>query len=134
MRLSPVPLDEEEHMLFKKYFSQCPELIWDHEPTREEEHEFWQECRQWVYDHASEKLKLWMDYTGWIGDEGQLRDGKGNDLRYGNDYFGWIQEWDVNEDGYCMYKGTTELILNTDGSPIKNPVLDARLTYLFDDD
>lgn len=37
----------------------------------------------------------------------------------------------MNEDGYCMFKGTQELILNTDGSPIKDPVLDKRVEEMY---
>ncbi len=75
---------------------------------------------QWVYDHASENLKLYMDYRNWVGDEGQLCDGKGNALlRNKDDRWSWIQDWDVNEQGYCVFEGTQELILNMDGKPIK---------------
>ncbi|MBR6089719.1 MAG: hypothetical protein IKP86_07285 [Anaerolineaceae bacterium] len=134
MRYSPEILAEEWNMLADKFFSQCPEFIWDHEPTEQEEREFDVGFHQWIYDRASEKLKLWMDYTGWIGDEGQLCDGKGYPLRYGDSYLGWIREWDVSEDGYCLFKGTNELIRNTDGMPIENPVLDPRIADLFDDE
>ena len=118
MMQAPQSLWEEYQKLVNIFFSQLPEFIWDHEPTKEEEAEFDQETNQWIFEHGSNELKLWLDYRNWIGDEGQLCDGKGNYLKQGDGYYDWIQEWDVNEGGYCVYKGTNELILNTDGTPI----------------
>lgn len=123
---------EEEQKLAKEFYSQFSEEEMEHVMTEEEEKEADRQFDQWMNEHASENLKLWRDYRRWIGDEGQLCDGNWHSLRHGDDDFGWIQEWDINEDGYCLYKGTNELILNTDGKPIKNPVLDKRIQDLFD--
>ena len=119
---------EEEQKLAKEYYSQFSEEEMEHIMTEEEEKEADRQFDQWMNEHASEYLKLWWDYRRWIGDEGELRDGNGHRLLDEDNY--WIQEWDVNEDGYCLYKGTNEMILNTDGTPIKNPVLDRRIQDL----
>ena len=103
---------EEEQKLAKEFYSQFSEEEMEHVMTEEEEKEADRQFDQWMNEHASENLKLWRDYRRWIGDEGQLCDGNWHSLRHGDDDFGWIQEWDINEDGYCLYKGTNELILN----------------------
>lgn len=90
-----------------------------------------EEMRQWFYKHASELLKLYYDFRCWIGDEGQLCDGHGNPLYMDNRTHEWIQDWDVNEQGFCVFPGTDKLILNTDGMAIKDPVMDTRLDKLY---
>ena len=73
----------------------------------EEAQELNEAMKQWMYEHASEELRLYLEYRDWIGDEGQLCDGKGNILLSDpEDRWNWIQDWDVNEDGYCLFKGT----------------------------
>lgn len=135
MRLPIQSLWDEEQKLTQEYYSQFTEeemnYVMNDEELLEEDRRF----DQWMNDHASEELRRWWDYCNWIGDEGQLCDGKGNLLLMDKeDRWSWIQDWDINEDGYCLYKGTNKLILNTDGTPIKNPVLDKRLADLLDED
>ena len=126
------PLREEEEALVEEYFSQFSEEEMRREMSEEEDQELEEDFKRWTYEHASEELRLYWDYRNWVGDEGQLCDGKGHIL-YSNPENGgsWIQDWDVNEDGYCVYGGTQELILNTDGTPIKNPVLEDRIWDLL---
>ena len=92
-----------------------------------------EEFEKWIYDHASMEIKANLDYSNWVGDEGQLRDGEGNDLLTDpDDHYSWIQDWDVDAEGYCVYEGTNQRVLNKDGSPIKNPVYPACLDGLYD--
>ena len=132
MMRPPEPLWDESQALAEEYFSQFSEEEMQREMSEEEEQEFHEDFEHWMYEHASEELRLYWDYRSWVGDEGQLCDGKGNILlRDPENSWSWIQDWDVNEDGYCMFKGMQELILNTDGSPIKDPVLDKRVEEMY---
>lgn len=132
MRKPPEPLWEEEQHLIEEFFSQFSDEEMKREMTDEEDTKFHEKMNRWLDEHASEELRLYWDYGNWVGDEGQLCDGKGNILLLdSNDCCSWIQDWDVNEDGYCVYEGTHDLILNTDGTPIKHPVLDKRVEDLY---
>ena len=132
MRLPPEPLWNEEQKLADRFFSRFPVKELERIMTEEEQKEMDRAFDRWMKKHASEELKLWWDYTGWVGDEGQLCDGKGHSL--GSGRAGRIREWDVSAEGFCLVKGTDILILNTDGTPIKNPVPDRRLARLLEND
>ena len=126
----PRLLREEQKKLLNEYFIQYPDdekLYYD---VDEERHEN-ARMKKWLYKHASELLQRYWDYRDWIGDEGQLCDGEGNTLYANGNSKDLIQDWDVNNDGYCMYPGTDNLILNINGKPIKNPVLDPRVQELY---
>ena len=136
-RPPPRPLWEEEETLtqalIKEFLSPLSEEEMDCEMNEEEDQAFHEAMERWMNECASEELKLFWEYGKWIGDEGQLCDGKGNYLLTDpEDRWSWIQEWDVSEDGYCLFKGTQNVILNTDGTPIKNPVLDKRVSDLYE--
>lgn len=137
MRRPPRPLWEEEETLTQAlieiFFSPLSEEERNREMSEEEEQEFNKTIERWMDEHASEEMKLYWEYCNWVGDEGQLCDGKGHILLSNpEDPWSWIQDWDVNEDGYCLFEGTQELILNADGTPIKNPVLDKRVSDLYE--
>jgi len=124
---------DEERKLTEEFFSQYDDDEMKREMT-DEEHALWEkELFEWMDKHESRELKLFGEYLKWHGDEGQLCDGNGRPLLTdSDDPFSWIQEWDVNEEGYCVYEGTDKLILNTDGTPIKNPVLDKSILELYE--
>ena len=72
--------------------------------SEEEGKEFDLSFEQWMYDHASAELWTYWDCPNWVGCKGQLRDGKGHILRSNpEDRWNCIQDWDVNEDCYCVY-------------------------------
>jgi len=122
----PEPLWEEEQSLIKEYFSQFSE---DEMEKEMDDDDF----ERWMEGHASEELKLYWEFRKWLGDENQLCDGKGNSLLTNPaDKLSWIQDWDVNEDGFCVFTDTDQLILNSDGTPIKNPVLDKRVAEMYE--
>ncbi|MBE6016326.1 MAG: hypothetical protein E7233_01780 [Lachnospiraceae bacterium] len=126
MMRPPDPLWDETQSLLDEYFSQFSE-----EEMQEAIDE--EDFNRWLDNHASEELKLYWEYRKWVGDEGQLCDGKGNDILLDeHNCWSWIQDWDVNEDGYCVFKGTDTLIMNYDGTPIKNPVLDKRVADMYE--
>ena len=126
----PILLRDEQKKLLNEYFSQYPD---DEQEFYIENSEWFVNIRmkKWMYNHASEMLKRYWDYRDWIGEEGQLCDGEGNVLYANSNSKDWIQDWDVNEDGYCIFPGTQNLILNTNGKPIKNPILDSRVQELY---
>lgn len=132
----PESLREEEDKLVEEFFAQYSEEEMQEEMTEEDEVAFDEYMRSWLYEHASELLRLYWNYRDWVGGEGQLCDGKGNYIISNKEHgCTTIHFWDVNEDGFCVYEGTDELILNTDGSPIKDPVLDKRVEMLdFEDE
>ena len=133
MMRAPRCLEEESDRLVEEFFSQYDDVEMKREMTDSECASWEKELHDWINLHASKELKLLWEYMNWHGDEGQLCDGKGKPLLTDpTDQFSWIQEWDVNEDGYCVYEGTDVLILNTDGKPIKNPVLDQRVVELYE--
>ena len=133
MMIPPEPLWKESQALAYEYFSQFSEEEMHREMSEEEGRKSHENFKQWMYEHASEELKLYWDYRSWVGDEHQLCDGKGHALlRDPDDSCSWIQDWDVNEDGYCLFNGTQKLILNTDGAPIKNPVLYKRVEDMYE--
>ena len=137
MMRPPRPLWEEEESLIQalceEFFSPLSEEEMKRELSDEEDRELNEAMKKWMNEHASEELRLYWEYCDWIGDEGQLCDGKGNILLSDpEDRWSWIQDWDVNEDGYCLFKGTKKLILDADGNPIKNPVLDKRVAELYE--
>ena len=127
----PKLLFDEEMKLIEEYFSLFPEdrvKIYSVDEQRLENPRMF----QWLYDNASAELKLYWDYRNYLGDECQLCDGKGIPLKLSSDNgAAWIQEWDVDKDGHCLYKNTNELIRNTDGTPIKTPKLDERVIELY---
>ena len=130
MMRPPRLLREEQKKLLNEYFCQYPD---DERAFYTTDSDWFVNIRmkKWMYKHASELLQRYWDYRDWIGDEGQLCDGNGNILYLESKSNEWIQDWDVNEDGYCVFPGTSELILNVDGKPIKNPVLDSRVEELY---
>ena len=130
---APKCLEEESDRLTAEFFSQYNEREIQREMSDEELVSWETELNEWINSHASKEFKLFWEYKNWHGDEGQLCDGKGKPiLTDPDDPVSWIQEWDVNEDGYCVYKGTNTLILNNDGTPVKNPVLSAEVEALYE--
>lgn len=129
----PQCLMDEERKLTEEFLSQYSENEMNREMTDDEYASWEKELLEWMDQHESRELKLFGEYLKWRGDEGQLCDGNGRPLLTDPDEpYSWIQEWDVNEEGYCLYKGTDKLILNTDGTPIKNPVLDKSILELYE--
>lgn len=126
----PRLLRDEQKKLLNEYFTQYPDDEREYYSVDEGRHENVR-MKKWLYKHASELLQRYWDYREWIGDEGQLCDGEGNILYANGDSKDLIQDWDVNEAGYCMYPGTDDLILNSNGKAIKNPVLDPRVQELY---
>ncbi len=114
-RPPPRPLWEEEETLtqalIKEFLSPLSEEEMDCEMNEEEDQAFHEAMERWMNERASEELKLFWEYGKWIGDEGQLCDGKGN---------------------YLLTDHTQKVILNTDGTLIKNPVLDKRVSDLYE--
>lgn len=128
----PQVLQDEQSRLWKSFLEQIPGDDLYSEESEEAEKIFHEEIKRWFYEHGSEELKLYMEYRRWIGDEGELCDGNGVPLLTDSNYcLSWIQEWDVNDEGYCLYPDTKDLIINTDDNPIKNPVLDERVLALY---
>ena len=126
----PDSLGAEMMRLVEKFLHSQP--VDENDCFLEDEEVFDRRMNEYVYSHASELLRLYLDYRNWVGDEHQLCDGKGNYLGgVGWEPDIWIQDWDVSEDGYCLYSGTNQLILNNDGTPIKNPELDIRVERLY---
>ena len=129
----PKCLEEEDDRLTAEFLSRYAEEEMKREMSDEEYASWETELNDWMNAHASNELKQFWEYMKWHGDEGQLCDGNGKPLLTdSNDSFSWIQEWGVNEDGYCVYQGTDTLILNTDGTPIKNPVLPPEVEALYE--
>ena len=129
----PKCLEEEDVRLTAEFLSRYDEEEMKREMSDEECSSWETELNEWMNAHASNELKLFWEYMKWHGDEGQLCDGNGKPLlTVPNDPFSWIQEWDVNKDGYCVYQGTDTLILNTDGTPIKNPILPPEIEALYE--
>lgn len=126
----PRLLRDEQKKLINEYFSQYPDDERAFYSIDEEQFDN-KRMKKWLYSHASELLQRYWDYRDWIGDEGQLCDGNGNILYPESNSKEWIQDWDVNDDGYCVFPGTSDLILNVNGKPIKNPVLDSRVVELY---
>lgn len=127
----PRALADEQRILIETYFSKFPEdteRVWNIDEQRLEN----DRMRLWLYEHASPFLRLYWDWRNWYGDEGQLCDGTGKTLRANGAGQGWIQDWDVDDQGFCLFKGTQERILSPDGNPVRNPVLDARVKRLYD--
>lgn len=127
----PRLLRDEQKKLLNEYFSQYPDDEREYYCVDEERLEN-ARMKKWLYQHASELLQKYWDYRNWIGDEGQLCDGEGNNLYVNCDSQDLIQDWDVNSDGYCVFPGTDNLILNLNGKPIKNPILDPRVQELYE--
>ncbi len=125
----PRLLRDEQKKLLNEYFTQYPDDERECYSVDEERLEN-ARMKKWLYQHASELLQRYWDYRDWIGDEGQLCDGEGNNL-YANGDSQLIQDWDVNDEGYCVFPGTDTFILNMNGKPIKNPVLDSRVQELY---
>lgn len=73
--------EEEETLtqaLIKEFLSPLSEEEMDCEMSEEEDQAFHEAMERWMNERASEELKLFWEYGKWIGDEGQLCDGKGN--------------------------------------------------------
>ncbi len=132
---APQCLEEESNRLVAEFFSQYDSEEMKREMSDEEMASWEKELHGWLDQHASKELKLFWEYMKWHGDEGQLCDGHGKPLLTDpDDSFSWIQEWGVNTDGYCVYEGTDTLILNTDGTPINNPVLAPEVEALYEEE
>ena len=129
---SPECLWDEEQNLLNQFYSQLSEEEMEREMSEEEVENHRNAIDQWIKENGSEELNLYNEFRKWYGDEGQLCDGKGNYILQNDSPRSFIQDWDVNEEGYCIYEGTDTLVLNTDGTPIKDPVLDQRVVRLYE--
>lgn len=84
---------------------------------------------EYVYDRATPLLKLYMDYSSFSGDEGQLIDKNGGFMRDENGYP--IQGWIVDEDRFCYDRYTGRQLFYSDGTPVIQPEMPPELKPYF---
>ena len=108
----PKVFNDEMKRLAGIYFHQ----VTDEEYESDDNDSIMKGLLPWMMEHASPLLKLYLEYDSFCGDEGQLLDRDGSAMRDEDGF--WVQEWIVDENGFCFDRTTKKQLFYSDGTPV----------------
>ena len=122
----PKVFKDEMIKLAEIYFHQFT----DHEYEADESDSIIAGLSPWMLAHASPLLKLYMEYDSFCGDEAELLDKDGSRMLDENGF--WIQEWTVDENGFCYDRFTGKQLFYSDSTPVIQREMPEELKPFFE--